>query len=112
MIVFWTGNGIYAFIIILASVTFSLVGGLELSETLPSRFSPFVIIYAIVVGWVTAGILCLKLGRKWHREAVFGQYHTLYSIRVEHWGIFSLVIAGLMGILPVAALIVSILWHR
>jgi hypothetical protein len=61
----------------------------------------------MVIGWGLDGFICLKLGRKWNRDVAFGQYHTLYSIRVEKWGIICLTLAAIWLILPIVFLIVA-----
>jgi hypothetical protein len=101
----WSGNGIYAMIIMLCSLVFPLVGADELTRAFKLDAAPCYF-GAMFIGLFAGGLICFLLGRKWNRNANFGEYHTLYFMRVEHWGITLLILASLMVVLPIVGWIV------
>jgi hypothetical protein len=101
--IIWTGNGIYALIIMMSSVAFPLVGALEFAAAYPKLDSMPYIFTAVVFGLILGGIICFKLGRRWNKNVDFGQYHTLYFVRVEHWGVICLVLGTLLMLVPLVA---------
>jgi hypothetical protein len=106
MIIVWTGRGILAMLIMLACFLLPLIGALVLTEAY--RNLPVVIIpLALVGGWSLGGVLCWRLGRSWNRHAAPGEYHTLYFVRVEYWGVICLMLAGALGAFMVVAKIIA-----
>jgi hypothetical protein len=107
MIIWWTGKGLLAFPIMLGTFLIPFMGAVELITLYPNNFSPFIAFASMAIGWGSGGFICLKLGRKWNHNVLMGQYHTLYSIRVENWGKLCLVLAAMAIILPLVILIAA-----
>jgi hypothetical protein len=108
MIIWWTGRGLLAMPIMLASFTFPLIGAVMLNEANPNRVPMSIIPFSMVVGWGFGGTIVRVLGRRWNRDARPGEYHTLYSIRVERWGLVCIILATILGALLVVASIGSL----
>jgi hypothetical protein len=108
MIIWWTGKGLLAFPIMLGAFLIPFIGAVEFITLYPNTcFSPFIVFLAMAIGWGAGGYICLKLGRKWNQNVPMGQFHTLYSIRVENWGKICLVFASLAVVMPIVLLIAA-----
>jgi membrane protein DedA with SNARE-associated domain len=109
MIIWWTGRGLLAMPVLLASFILPVIGAVMLSEAYPNSVPPWIIPLSMVIGWVIGGAICWKLGRLWNRKALPGQYHALYSVRVEQWGVVFIALAVLFGALLVGRSLWSLL---
>jgi hypothetical protein len=97
-IIIWKGKGIFALIIMLAAFAIPLICAVSLYDAYPRYISIASIPFSWMIGGTISGLLCWYFGRKWNRNATPDQYHTLYFIRVEYWGIPCFIIALFMTV--------------
>jgi hypothetical protein len=103
----WTGRGLWALPIMLAFFIFPLCLGVGLTNAYPNAISPMIVPLFTIAGFAVGGVVCWKFGRSLNRGKSRGQYHTLYSVRVEHWGVVYIALAVLLSLL----LLVALLWR-
>lgn len=100
MILIWRGRGIIAIVISLLAFLAPLGIVLAFINYFPnSAFANAALIPTLVGGIALGGLVCMRLGRKWNRDQPPGETHTLYFLRVEHWGMGLLVLAGFLTVL-------------
>jgi hypothetical protein len=86
----------------LACFIFPLIGAVALINAYPNRTPPVILPLFMVAGFAIGGAVCWKLGRSLNRGKSPGRYHTLYSVRIEHWGVVYFALATLVGMLLLA----------
>jgi predicted esterase len=101
----WRGLGFLTPLFLVFPVVGCLMAGGMLLSALPDRFALVPIILAFPVGMALAGLACWKFGTAVNKNKPYAEAHTAFFVRIEHWGIVTLILAAMASALclPVAA---------
>ena len=103
MLILWRGKGLIACVILAASAILPLVAVVVLQDLFFDAAPRWLLPAGVIAGFAGGGMACLGLGRTWNRANSDEPMHSLYGIRVEHWGVLWLCAAGTLSLLGLAA---------
>jgi hypothetical protein len=95
----WRGFGFLTPLLLMLPFLGCVMAGLMLIGALPERFAAIPFFLSVPLGLVVGGVVCWMVGNKLNQGRPNEMAHTTWFVRIEHWGIVSLVLAVPVGAL-------------